>query len=501
MSLQEALLCATGPTSSNAGPGSVAFHDLQTGSLLANFKQTNASANCTAVLKTKNGQGGFVLAAQPDKPVLNAYVFQKDQIALKMVLPEKLSCIAVDNDGDYCAGGTALGRIFLWEAGSNLRLIMSIASGILFNVWDAHYQRISVLRFTQDGAGLISGADDSGLSVWSISRLLSNGMQGELPTPYCSLSDHTLPITDVACGVGVFPSCRVLSTSLDHSVKLWDISSRTLLTTFMFPNPIIRLAFESTERTFFAASSDDAGTIHQVKLYRRREADGRRAGGFEAVGGGGVDEAIRLDANAERTITVGQPVSAMAISLNASSLIVGTENGLVNVYDIASHQLLKSISSHKGLAITYLVPMLRPPDLIGHTSISLSTSNITTKESLPLKPIAPFQRIRDPKAREAHEVPMILPLSTEDHYDPTFYSESELLQDHATFVQPPFLKSGTTSVASQSRITELEAEVLRLQEQLGKAKSINDTMWEKIVQRAVASAKEKTEGAPAATSV
>ncbi len=77
MQLQEALLCATGASSSNAGPGSVAFHDLQTGSLLANFKQTNAHKNCTAVLQTKDGQGGFVLAAQPDKPILNAYGFQK----------------------------------------------------------------------------------------------------------------------------------------------------------------------------------------------------------------------------------------------------------------------------------------------------------------------------------------------------------------------------------------------------------------------------------------
>lgn len=103
----------------------------------------------------------------------------------------------------------------------------------------------------------------------------------------------------------------------------------------------------------------------------------------------------------------------MAISLNASTLVVGTENGLVNVYDIASHQLLKSISSHKGLAITHLVPMLRPPDLIGHTSVSLSTTNVVAKESLPPKPIVPFQRIRDPKAREAHEVLIILPLPTQ----------------------------------------------------------------------------------------
>ncbi len=103
----------------------------------------------------------------------------------------------------------------------------------------------------------------------------------------------------------------------------------------------------------------------------------------------------------------------MGISLNASTLIVGTANGLVNAYDIASHQLLKSISSHKGLTITHLAAMLRPPDLYGHISVSLTTSNVGTKELLQTKPIAPFQRIRDPKAREAHEVLMMLPLPTE----------------------------------------------------------------------------------------
>jgi hypothetical protein len=35
----------------------------------------------------------------------------------KIVLPEKLSCIAVDHRGDFCAGGTANGRLYLWEVG------------------------------------------------------------------------------------------------------------------------------------------------------------------------------------------------------------------------------------------------------------------------------------------------------------------------------------------------------------------------------------------------
>jgi hypothetical protein len=39
----------------------------------------------------------------------------KDQVSLKIILPERLSCIAVDRRGQFCAAGTAQGRIYLWE--------------------------------------------------------------------------------------------------------------------------------------------------------------------------------------------------------------------------------------------------------------------------------------------------------------------------------------------------------------------------------------------------
>jgi hypothetical protein len=50
-------------------------------------------------------------------------------------------------------------------------------------------------------------------------RLLDNSVQNEIPAPYYTLSDHTLPVTDIVCGVGVFPHCRVLTASLDNSCK------------------------------------------------------------------------------------------------------------------------------------------------------------------------------------------------------------------------------------------------------------------------------------------
>jgi pre-rRNA-processing protein IPI3 len=198
MQLHETILCSTAASGSSAGPGTITLHDIQTGSSLASFKQTNAAQHCTAIVESRNGQGGFMLSAQPDKSILNVYNFQKvtfiffsfarldsihcvwytqDQIAMKIVLPEKLTCIAVDTRGDYCAGGTAQGRIHLWEVSPTIPVyfplnIMSsqVASGILYNSWDAHYRQVTVLRFNHDCAVLLSGSDDSGVSVWSLSR-------------------------------------------------------------------------------------------------------------------------------------------------------------------------------------------------------------------------------------------------------------------------------------------------------------------------------------------
>jgi len=123
-----------------------------------------------------------------------------------------------------------------------------VASGILYNSWDAHYQRVNVLQFSHDGAAILSGSEDSGLSVWSVSRLvptiflidhrvfalavqlitfiltrlLDDDLQSEIPVSYCTLISHTLPVTDIICGVGSFPTCRVLSSSVDHTAKACD---------------------------------------------------------------------------------------------------------------------------------------------------------------------------------------------------------------------------------------------------------------------------------------
>jgi pre-rRNA-processing protein IPI3 len=68
--------------------------------------------------------------------------------------------------------------------------------------------------------------------------------------------------------------------------------------------------------------------------------------------------------------------------------------------------------------------------------------------------------------------------------DNDVYSAEELGRDYAHFIQPSSSPSSQPSTAAlQSKVAELETEVALLREQLGKAKGVNDMMWENVVKR------------------
>ena len=182
---------------------------------------------------------------------------------------------------------------------------------------------------------------------------------------------------------------------------------------------------------------------------------------------------------------------------------------MIHLYDIPSHQLLRTISTHKGCSINFLASMLRPPDLIGHISLNLGVSGAAdAKDTIPVKHVSAFQRMRDPKSREAHELPMLLPKENDvctsvnavtpfgvDRFmlypqmykdEMSSYALEELQRDHAFFLQSSTYPSapGLGDMSLQSKVANLEVEVERLKKQLGKAKSVNDIMWDTIVQRA-----------------
>lgn len=69
------------------------------------------------------------------------------------------------------------------------------------------------------------------------------------------------------------------------------------------------------------------------------------------------------------------------------------------------------------------------------------------------------------------------------------YSHDELLRDHNVFFPPANgvgNENGSVDATSlQNRVSDLESEVVSLKEQLGKAKGLNDAMWDSVVKNLV----------------
>jgi len=202
-------------------------------------------------------------------------------------------------------------------------------------------------------------------------------------------------------------------------------------------------------------------------------------------------------------------------------LLAGTASGNVHVYDVPSHQLLRTINAHPGpgLAVTHLTTLLKPPDLVGHVRLDGDKDG-----GIPVRPIVPFERMREARSREAHEVTMMLPHAQKvcscllepkkksrqapflrqatTHDSVTAYPREELLRDWESFVQP---RSGhaaehendaLTAARLDGRTAELEDEVARLKSQLARAKGINDVMWETLMKNVPAQGKEMPAPAP-----
>lgn len=270
-----------------------------------------------------------------------------------------------------------------------------------------------------------------------LSSLVSNDHQKEIPTAYCTLSDHTLPVTDIQIGLGAFPSdCRVLTSSVDHTVKLWSLTSpASLLSTYHLPAPPTSLIFDPLERAFWAASGKE---VFAVNLYERRageEADDeddmagvttsmvlrkdKGKGRVHARGGGGVGEVIRIQRSEGAHLTLGETVTSLGLSLSASHLLIGSAIGQVHVHALPSLQHLRTLSpaAHKGCPVTHISTMLRPADLHGHVVLGggaagegaggaqMSGGASATADAWPIRPVGMLERMRvGRKERERHEV-------------------------------------------------------------------------------------------------
>ncbi|TPX68869.1 hypothetical protein SpCBS45565_g02821 [Spizellomyces sp. 'palustris'] len=320
--------------------------DLRSGVVLGSLKGNKSDPKTTATLPMPAAGGTLFsssfLAAQNDRALVHLWSWSKGQLHTKFVLPEKLCSMEVSHSGEYCVGGGYSGRVYVWQ----------LNSGRLIRMFDAHYKAVRVVRFSSDDVAFITGGEDAVANVWLLSRVLDPNSES-VSSPHRSLSGHALPISDIVFGVGLFANSRLFTTSIDRTCKIWEAASGELLATIVFPKAISSLVVDVTETRLYAGATE--GTIYQTNLYSRN-ADGDTVG----LRKGAVEDA---DADGGTLLGHSQGVTSLALSLDGSLLLSGSEDCTAIVWDTTSRQCLRTLSNHKA-PVTDVKILLRPPHLM-----------------------------------------------------------------------------------------------------------------------------------------
>ncbi|XP_051259269.1 WD repeat-containing protein 18 isoform X2 [Dicentrarchus labrax] len=289
--------------------------DLHSGSSLLSYRGGNSSARTLTVLG-----GQYLMSAQLGKNFINVWEIQrKDQLQQKIVCPGVVTCLTASPDGLFLAAAVAE-AVYLWE----------VSTGKLLSVLSRHYQDVTCLKFTDDGSHFVSGGKDNLALVWSLFSVIQLDLS-HTPEPRHVLSRHSLPITDLHCGM-MGAQARVATASLDQTVKVWELSSGELLLSVLFDVEIMSVTFDPCEYFLFCGGSD--GNIFQVSLCSQNLSR---------------DKSFQSDSDGNQVFKGHRNlVTCLSVSMDGTLLLSGSHDETVRLWDVQSKQSIRCLT-HKGL--------------------------------------------------------------------------------------------------------------------------------------------------------
>uniref|UniRef100_A0A5B7BLE7 Uncharacterized protein n=1 Tax=Davidia involucrata TaxID=16924 RepID=A0A5B7BLE7_DAVIN len=281
--------------------------------------------------------------------------WNKPQVEVKSFPAEPIYPLVSNSDGTYIAGGGVSGDIYFWE----------VATGRLLKKWHAHYRAVTCLVYCDDQSLLISGAEDGCVRVWSLIMIFDDLRREEAGHLYeYSFSEHTLRVTDIVTGSG---GCNaiIVSASEDRTCKVWSLSRGILLRNIVFPSIIDATALDPGEHVFYAGGRD--GKIYIAAL--NAQGTTNNSYGMHIIGS---------------LFDHSKAVTCLAFAADGISLVSGSEDGMVRVWNSKTHNIIRIFKHAKGPINNILV--IRPPLYINSRTLLNSQVSSVRKHGSSLSP-------------------------------------------------------------------------------------------------------------------
>ncbi|KAM0736088.1 WD repeat-containing protein 18 [Formica fusca] len=292
---------------------SAAVWDPRNGSMLSVFKNASALGHRTLQLLSDS----YILGASATKSRLYIWPLNSPSPLsnIHLTTTGKMNALTCTPNGSYIIASVDE-KIFIWQT-CNGRMLANLVR---------HYQTINCLAITKDGSFFASAGEDGYVFVWSLYKVLNANKHDRLPVH--TFSHHTMPIKDMLFGFGGART-RLYTVSLDAKCNIYELGSGDLLLSLIFDVPLTAITVNSRESEFFVGCT--TGDIFQCNLHEPPR------------------EIVLHEKNEETAVFRAHKshVTALSVSVDCRTLLSGSTDGAVHIWDIVSRQVLRTIE-HKG---------------------------------------------------------------------------------------------------------------------------------------------------------
>ncbi|KAF5094671.1 hypothetical protein DV451_004952 [Geotrichum candidum] len=436
----------------NHNNSSIVVCDLHSGTPYQTFK--NVSLPRGSTLQAVHATSDRVFSVQHNSSVLLVYHWGRDSAVQTIVLPEKLAVVKVSPSGNWLIGGAQTGRIYIWE----------VMSGNLVAVREKHYQEVTVIEFGRDDDSFVfTGSKDSTVLGWRLYDLVNSG---ECQPVYSWNKVHSLEITGVRLGYGLR---NVYTSSLDNTLRCWDLERNELVSTYILPEKIKAIAMDPSERAVYAGLIN--GDIIIVNRYKLNPTTGM------VEGPKGNNEKVTLTYQDNSDILLTRPdsdtkasVTCLDISFDGTVLAAGYSDGQAYTWDITTKQVLRKLAPQKEAVSSIQIVSRSRKVIPGGIKLTGNNSNMLAKKkndtSAEIFKLPIFKRILDEKEIENHNVWVKLADAPKQEVDDLAQVKVKM----AKFLhEPRFIASAKVS---KSNVAALTGRVKELEAQLQRAKDL-----------------------------